>query len=91
MDLLDPKSGLFFQPHPSYPPTKTPFLAHFVAKSGSFGRFGGCVAPPHPPPPPLATGLADNFWIEALDIGDDDNDWAAVHRNNYNCTIETQI
>ena len=39
----------FFEPHPPYPPTKTPFLAHFVAKSGLFGRFGGCVTPPHPP------------------------------------------
>ena len=36
----------FFEPHPPYPPTKTPFLAHFVAKSGPFGRFGGCIAPP---------------------------------------------
>ena len=47
VDLSDPKSGLFeLTPNP---PTKTPFLAHFVAKSGSFGRFGGCIAPPHPP------------------------------------------
>ena len=30
---------------------KTSFLAHFVAKSRPFARFGGCVAPP------LATGL----------------------------------
>ena len=44
----------FFEPHPPYLPTKTPFLAHFVAKSGPFGRFGGCVAPPAPP---LVTGL----------------------------------
>ena len=52
-----PKSGLFWTSPPlPYPPTKTPFLAHFVAKSGPFGRFGGCVAPPAPPPP-LATGL----------------------------------
>ena len=36
---------------------------------------------------------AENFWIEALDIGggDNDNDWAAVHSNNFNCNIETQI
>ena len=34
---------------PLNPPTKTPFVAHFVAKSGHFGRFGT--------PPPLATGL----------------------------------
>ena len=45
VDLLDPKSGLF-EPHPLNPPTKTPFLAHFVAKSGPLGRFGGCFAPP---------------------------------------------
>ena len=31
---------------------------------------------------------ADNFWIETLDIGDDDdNDWAAIHGNNFNCTL----
>ena len=30
-----PKSGLFWTSTP-YPPTKTPFLAHFVAKSGPF-------------------------------------------------------
>ena len=35
---------------------------------------------------------AENFWIEALDIDDDDdNDWAGIHSNNFNCTIETQI
>ena len=39
----------FFKPHPPCPPSKTLFLAHFVAKSGPFGRFGGCVAPPAPP------------------------------------------
>ena len=45
--LLEPKSGLF-EPHPLNPPTftKTPFLAHFVAESGPFGRFGGCIIPP---------------------------------------------
>ncbi len=43
-----PGSGPF-RPNP---PHKTyPFLAHFVAKSGPFGRFLGCT------PPPLATGL----------------------------------
>ena len=53
VDLLDQKSGLF-EPHPPQPfyNTKTPFLAHFLAKSGSFGIFG--VAPPAPP---LAMGL----------------------------------
>ena len=34
----------------------------------------------------------ENFWIEAFDIGDDnDIDWADIHGNNFNCTIETQI
>ena len=46
----------FFEPHPPYPPTKNPFLAHFVAKSGPFGRFGGVCRTPCTPPPP-ATGL----------------------------------
>ena len=45
VDLLDPKSGLV-EPHPPYPLTKTSFLVHFVAKSGPFARFRGCVAPP---------------------------------------------
>ena len=45
VDLLDPKSGLV-EPHPLNPPTKTPFLVHFVAKSGPFARFGGCIVPP---------------------------------------------
>ena len=31
---------------PLNPPTKTSFLAHFVAKSGLFRRFGACIAPP---------------------------------------------
>ena len=34
---------------------------------------------------------AENFWIEALDINVDDFDWASVHDNNFNSTIETQI
>ena len=29
-------------------PAKTSFLAHFVVKSGLFGRFKGCIAPPTP-------------------------------------------
>ena len=33
----------------------------------------------------------ENFWIEALDINVDDIDWASVHDNNFNSTIETQI
>ena len=49
--LLDPKSGLF-EPPPPQPSHKTPFLAHFMTKSG-LPDLGGCVAPPHP----LATGL----------------------------------
>ena len=43
MDLLKsgPKSGPFFDlTVPLNPLTKTPFLVHFVAKSGPFGRFG---------------------------------------------------
>ena len=43
MDLLDPKSGLF-EPYSFYPPMKTSFLAHFVAKSGRFDRL--CVMHP---------------------------------------------
>ena len=42
---------------PLNPPTKTQFLAHFVAEGGSFGRFGGCVAPRTP----LATGLPNRI------------------------------
>ena len=37
------KVGLF-EPHPLSLLQKT----HFVAKSGSFGRFGGCIVPSHP-------------------------------------------
>ncbi len=38
------------------PPRKTPILAHFVAKSGPFGRFGVVRRTPTLPLP-LATGL----------------------------------
>ena len=38
VDFWDLKSGLF-EPHPLNPPTKTPFWAHFVAKSRHFARF----------------------------------------------------
>ena len=38
VDLLDQKVD-FLNLTPLNPPTKTPFLAHFVAKSGPFGRF----------------------------------------------------
>ena len=44
LDLLDPKSGLF-EPHPLNPTTKIPFLAHFLAKSGAFGRLGVRLTP----------------------------------------------
>ena len=54
--VRDPQKGGLFLTSPPYPPTKTQFLAHFVAKSGPFGRLGGASHPPHPPPPP-ATGL----------------------------------
>ena len=40
IDLLDQKSGLF-EPHPLNPLTNTPFVAHFVAKGGPFGRLVG--------------------------------------------------
>ena len=53
-ETLGPK-GELFEPHPPHPLTKTPFLAHFVTKSGPFGRFGGCVA--RTLRTPLATGL----------------------------------
>ena len=49
-----PESG----PFGPNPPHKTQFLAHFVAKSGPFGRLGGCIAPPAPP---LTTGLSWTF------------------------------
>ena len=31
------------------PPLPSSFLAHFVAKSGPFATFRGCIAPPAPP------------------------------------------
>ena len=60
-----PKCGPFgpkkctFWTHPLNPPTKTPFLAHFVTKSGPFSRFG--VVCRTPPPP--ATGLCSISYI----------------------------
>ena len=54
VDLLDPKS----EPHPLNPPTNTPFLAHFMTKSGPFGRFGVVRCTPRTP---LATGLIFRF------------------------------
>ena len=45
VDLLDPKSGLF-EPHPLNPPTKNPFLAHFVAKVDLLADLGGVLHPP---------------------------------------------
>ena len=52
-----PESG----PFGPNPPHKTPFLAHFVAKSGPFGRFGVVRRTP------LATGLeATNMQTHAL-------------------------
>ena len=47
-----PKSGPFgpkkwtFWTSPPQPSYKKPILAHFVAKSGPFARFGGCCTPP---------------------------------------------
>ena len=66
VDLLNPKSGLF-EPHPLNPLTKTPVLAHFVTKSGPFGRFGRVSRTPHP----LAMGL-----VAFKTLGADD----AVHK-----------
>ena len=40
VDLLDQKID-FLNLTPLNPPSKTPFLAHFVGKSGTFARFGG--------------------------------------------------
>ena len=34
---------------------------------------------------------AKNFWIEAMDIDVDEIDWASIHDNNFNSTLETQI
>ena len=49
-----PKKWTFWT-SPPIPLTKTPFLAHFVAKSGPFGRFGGCIPPPgYGPASPLS-------------------------------------
>ena len=48
VDLLDPKKWTFLNLTP-YPPTKNPFLAHFVAKNGPFGRFEGVRRTPAPP------------------------------------------
>ena len=53
-----PKCGTFgpkkltFEPHPLNPPLKSLFLAHFVTKSGPFGRFGVVRPTPAPHPPP---------------------------------------
>ena len=63
VDLLDPKSGLF-ELHPLNPLTNTPFSAHFVAKSGPFGKLGG-VGASHPRIP-LATGLT----ATSIDLSD---------------------
>ena len=58
-----PKSGPFgpksgpFEPHPLYPPTKTPFLVHIVAKSGPIDRFEVVHRTP------LAMGLGIYFYL----------------------------
>ena len=61
VDLLDPKSELFGT-SPPYPPIKTPFLVHFVPKSGPFGKFGGCIAPPRTPPGYGPVPNYTKFW-----------------------------
>ena len=61
VDLLDPKSGLF-EPHPLNPPTKAPFLAHFVATVDLLADLGGVSNPCIP----LATGPAYAFSPEVL-------------------------
>ena len=45
---VGPKKVDFLNLTPLNPPTKTPFLVHFVDKSGPFGRLGGAS---HPAPP----------------------------------------
>ena len=46
LGVQNPQNVDFLNLIPLNPLTKTTFLAHFVTKSGPFGRFGGCVAPP---------------------------------------------
>ena len=62
VDLLDPK-GRHFGPHPLNPPTKTPFLIHFVAESGSFGRFGEMTTSIWLKCTPLAMGLRTSILV----------------------------
>ena len=57
--VQDPQKVDLLNLTPNNPHTKTPSLVHFVAKSGPFGRFGGCVVPLHP----LAMGLQ---WFDSL-------------------------
>ena len=52
--------NLWTSPSLTNPPTKTSFLAHFVAESPLFGRFGMCVSALHPLPPP-GYGPDDNL------------------------------
>ena len=44
---VPPKSGPLWASTTINPLTKTPFLAHFVAESGPFGRFEGVSHHPH--------------------------------------------
>ena len=61
---MTPKSGPFepkkwtFWTSPPYPPAKTSFVAHFVAKSGPFCRFGGAS---HPHIPLWLRACAEKF------------------------------
>ena len=52
-ESFGPNCGLF-EPSP-HSPTKIPFWAQFVAKNGSFARFGGFRTPA-----PLAMGMMRN-------------------------------
>ena len=61
------KSGPF-QLQPLNPPTKTPFLAHLVAKSGPFGRFGGCNPPGYGPGMCFISVLIENIMVTAKNL-----------------------
>ena len=58
VDILDPKSGLF-ELHP-LTLLQTPIFAHFVAKSGAFGRGGG-VRCTHRTPLAIIMGLGQRL------------------------------
>ena len=51
---------------PVNPPTKTPFLAHFVTDSGPFSRFGAVRRTPRTPPPGYGPGAKTLNLAEAV-------------------------